>query len=118
MFPKKAARRRSLKELKLAVREAGAAAKREYKALRKQAWLKPETAPSCPIRASFLGYDKQSKREALECQMRDAARSSRRKGDWLSHVLQLMLGVIHLEIGEPSYETKEFKLSKLNIQSR
>ena len=74
MFPAKADRRRRLKETNQAARKAGAAAKRDYKAMTKQAWFKHEITPSCPIRASFLGYDKPSKREALECYMQGDAR--------------------------------------------
>ena len=58
VFLNKAARRRRVVELSQAVREASAAAKREYKAKMKRAWFKPENTPSCAVITSILGYDR------------------------------------------------------------
>ena len=80
VFLNKAARRRKVVELSQALKEAGIAAKREYKARMKHAWFKPENTPSCKVRASILGYDKKKKREQLERHLREEARKSRRRG--------------------------------------
>ena len=51
-----------------------AMARKAFSERMRQDWFKPENTPSCAIRASFLGYDKSSKRKALECHMREDAR--------------------------------------------
>ena len=86
------------------MRLAAAQAKEEYATKKKRAWFKAENTPSCAVRASILGYDKCKKRQHLERSMREGAQKSRRQGRWVDHILQLLLGLIHLEVGAPSYE--------------
>ena len=79
-------------------------AKKAFSERMKRAWFKPENTPSCAVIASILGFDKRKKREQLERHLREEARKSRRKGMWVDHVLQLLLSVIHLEVGQAHYE--------------
>ena len=70
----KRARKAKLKEATRVRVVTSAMARKAFGERKRQDWFERENTPSCAIRASFLGYDKSSKREALECYMREDAR--------------------------------------------
>ena len=70
----KRARKAKLKDATRVKVVTSAMARKAFGERMRQDWFKPANTPGCAIRASFLGYDKSSKRKALECHMREDAR--------------------------------------------